>query len=140
AELWQQMVQADALVAHGRPGLAPLPAGPAGAGGAPVRHADPPACPACRGRIDGQPSCPRCGLASRGPTAARLWEQLIHLDRRVARAQGPAAVIPPLPGVPPRRGLDAGAVVLGLGALLLLVAATIFISVSWDQMGLFGRS
>ncbi len=30
--------------------------------------------------------------------------------------------------------------ILALGALLLLVAATIFITVSWDRLGLFGRS
>ncbi|OUZ08351.1 hypothetical protein BHE97_14135 [Aeromicrobium sp. PE09-221] len=33
-----------------------------------------------------------------------------------------------------------GGVILALGALLLLVAATIFITVSWDRLGLFGRS
>ncbi|RLV55256.1 hypothetical protein D9V41_12205 [Aeromicrobium phragmitis] len=50
------------------------------------------------------------------------------------------ATAPPRPTSAPRTGLDAGSVILGLGALLLLVAATIFISVSWDRLGLFGRS
>lgn len=39
-----------------------------------------------------------------------------------------------------RPRVDVGSVLLGLGALSILVAATIFISVSWDQLGLFGRS
>lgn len=136
-----------------------------------MKYADPHACPACRGRIDGQPRCPHCGLLLRGAAALELWRQMERLDALVARAQqvepasrpatptptsaplappaaqGPAPSPPDRPRpaaasapTPPPRGVNAGAVVLALGTLLLLVAATIFISVSWEHLGLFGRS
>lgn len=122
-ELWRQMERLDALVADGRQRdrQQPAPAFTAPAGGETPQT--PPSTPA-------PPTwapAPVSPAAAPGPTAA--------------------APLPSFPSASPngavpatRKGLDVGSVILGLGALLLLVAATIFISVSWDRLGLFGRS
>lgn len=64
-----------------------------------------------------------------------------------ATASAPAAA-PPLPPLgatpttprPPRRQVGAGTVILALGALALLVAGAIFITVYWGPMGVLGRA
>jgi len=153
AELWRQLQWIDAVIASAG---GPRPNAPTTLTDG--RYADPYACPVCRGRIAGQSQCPGCGFALTGPPAADLWRRMQALDGLVARGRGasapaaPAApsstassappdpaVVPPVSG-PQRRGVDVGSVILALGAVLLLVAATIFISVSWDRIGLFGRS
>lgn len=111
AALWQEMEQLDRLVAEARRS--------APAAAAPTTPSPPQAAP---------PPPPQGAPPHTGPPPATPTP--------------PAASAEPPPGSPqpPRRGIDVGAVILGLGAVLLLVAATIFISVSWDRLGLFGRS
>ncbi|WP_293782978.1 SCO7613 C-terminal domain-containing membrane protein [uncultured Aeromicrobium sp.] len=113
AQLWQQMERLDALVAQARRDSTPQPA-PAFA--APAVPPD----PASVAR-EQDPMPPGPPVATAPPTF-------------------PAPAAPQVPASAPRQGLDVGSVILALGALLLLVAATIFISVSWDRLGLFGRS
>lgn len=48
------------------------------------------------------------------------------------------SVLPPAPA--PRVQLTPGAILLGLGALSLVVAATIFVSLTWGRLGIGGRA
>lgn len=133
-----------------------------------TRYADPQRCPDCGGHLEQDDlACPSCRLPLRGATAAELFRVLSTADALVARlraaaaAAGPAAgdpatrVLPPgglagrpsdplLPGDRPRtHRLSAASVpkiLLGLGALCLLVAALVFLAVTWSAMGVGGRT
>jgi len=48
--------------------------------------ADPQVCPACRGRLDGSPRCPVCGLDLTSAEVTEAWQALLHADALVARA------------------------------------------------------
>lgn len=127
-------------------------------------YADPVRCPDCGAvRVPG-PRCGTCGLLLQGPLADRLWGLLNATDETlaqmrvergaaVATAQTPAAptTLPPLVPLPagdveepsyrpPRRPVSVAAVLLGLGALLVVVAAFVFLAVAWGRLSLGGRA
>ncbi|MGI9085266.1 MAG: SCO7613 C-terminal domain-containing membrane protein [Aeromicrobium sp.] len=113
--------------------------------------ADPSVCPSCRGRIDRVTRCPHCGLDLTTHEIQQAWQALVVADQWIDRARTlqpasaePAATdLPTAPAIPPpprRRSVSAGSVLLGLGAVFLLVAGSIFISVSWGSLGVLGRA
>lgn len=130
-------------------------------------HADPTHCPDCGAvRVSG-PRCGTCGLLLQGPLADRLWALLTATDQTLAqmRVERDAAVQPtaaspqpprapqapppvPLPPTgssalaarPPRRPVSVAAVLLGLGALLVVVAAFVFLAVTWGRLSLEARA
>ncbi len=114
-------------------------------------YADPRACPGCRAPLTSPaPSCAACGLSLTGPAPRRVFETLEHVDRLVAAlyAEAPAtapasAPAPARPSAPVRAGLSAASVpriLLGLGALCLVVAAVVFLAVAWASLGVGGRT
>ncbi|GAA3834989.1 hypothetical protein GCM10022242_39990 [Nocardioides panacisoli] len=133
-----------------------------------MRYADPALCPDCRSDLTrGVDACPTCGLVLRHPLAVELFGTLHHADDLVAAlrvasttpagpvpaqaaAPAPSAappglpVVPPLPPLPPvRSGIGFGwvpKILLGLGALFLLVAAITFLAVAWSHLGVGGRT
>ncbi|MGZ5369537.1 MAG: SCO7613 C-terminal domain-containing membrane protein [Aeromicrobium sp.] len=132
-----------------------------------MRFADPHACPSCGGGIAGEQRCRHCNVDLSSPAALQLWQTLIQADSLLDQARrdsvGPSAVAAPPapqigsppgvapsfphPGAPaaaaparPGRHWSTGSIILGLGALCLLVAALIFITVSWDVLGPTGRT
>lgn len=135
-----------------------------------TRYADPTRCPDCGSAIVFQaPACSSCGLPLRGAVAQRLFETLTVADRLLVelRASSLAPVAPtqppvpvgapsgslgagpppqaPMPAATPRPGsrLSAASVpkiLLGLGAACVLVAALVFLAVTWSVMGVGGRT
>lgn len=121
-----------------------------------TRFADPQRCPDCGGPIGPDDvACPSCALPLRGDTAAELFHVLSTADILIARLRatartpggavtGPADAGPGSAAVPagPHR-LSAASVpkiLLGLGAVCLLVAALVFLAVTWSAMGVGGRT
>jgi hypothetical protein len=130
------------------------------------RYADPERCPDCRTTMPyGAAACSHCGLSLQGPLAAELFTTLSRADQLLARlrtetapATGPAAPGDPrteggLPAAGDSDGTSTRALVrhrlsaasvpqilLGLGAVCLLVAALVFIAVTWSAMGIGGRT
>lgn len=124
--------------------------------------ADPSVCPSCAGRIEKATRCPHCGLDLTTHEIQQAWNALTVADQWVERARAlqqttaPATTAPvtapatggPPPSQPPtsaglppkRRSMSAGAVLLSLGAVCILVAGTIFITVSWGSLGVAGRA
>lgn len=51
-----------------------------------MQFADPHACPDCRGQIQGQPRCPRCGLDLTSLEVRQLWQTLQRADELLALA------------------------------------------------------
>lgn len=126
-------------------------------------YADPHACPACRGAISGEPRCPHCDFDLGSQQARQLWALFQEADRlvrfgRTARPAGapaagvssasapvvtpaaqPAASTPQTPVAPPR-SWSTGSILLGLGAVCLIVAAIIFATVAWGSLGILGRA
>ena len=124
-----------------------------------MRYADPSRCPACRSLLPAQPvSCPTCGVSLRGPEVEEIFETCGRLDDLVARlvaasatgrttaAPAAAQAAPTSPGLPTRppspaaRTLSVPVVLLGLGALCLLVASVIFLAFAWAILGVGGRT
>lgn len=126
-----------------------------------MRFADPQACPDCRGAIAGQPVCPHCGLDLTSPEVRQLWQTLLQADELLARAtlkRDSAASSPPPPVAPVRQDIPAyvprvatapavppssispGAILLGLGAVCILVAGFVFLTVTWGSLGVTGRA
>lgn len=130
-------------------------------------YADPRACPSCRTpsyAVAPDSRCPTCHVLLDHPRAAEVRAALERVDTLVSRLRAvshqPVPVLvgaghrppaPPLPypSVPPlvlppaRTGLRTSsvpAVLLGLGALCLLVAAVIFLAVAWGWLGVGGRT
>jgi len=123
-------------------------------------------CPGCGASLTGGPGCPCCRLRLTGPEAARLWQvdqALGDLDARRTvllterrglllrlrpAAPGSQTVVPDAWSVPePSAGRAAETsprsaqnTLLGLGALLLAVAATVFTAVTYDRLGAGGRA
>lgn len=114
-------------------------------------------CPVCGAALSPATSrCPACGLSLVGPAAAELWE----VDQQLAALRGRRGVLlaalqnasepalGPLP-VPPRTAPAAGPaarrewpaqqVLLAVGALLVLVAASVFLAVAWEVLGVGGQ-
>ena len=118
------------------------------------RYADPHACPDCRGPLQmTAAACPTCGLRLDDATAVELFQTLRQADALVARLRARAAAPAPAPAPTPapvavpapavRTGVRATSVpgiLLGLGALCLLVAAVIFLAVAWSWLGVGGRT
>jgi hypothetical protein len=134
-----------------------------------ARYADPAACPDCGGPIArGAASCPRCGLALTGQTAVELFWTLQRADELLAMlragsapvgdvapaaapASAPAAAGEPAQPVPavahparPARSrlseVSVPRILLGLGALCLVVAGLVFMAVTWARLGVGGRT
>jgi hypothetical protein len=121
-------------------------------------YADPTRCPDCRTTLPQSPTtCPACGLPLRGPVVEELFATLKQADRLLGVVRASAAPAPTVgsPGVfpPPypvspspelrRRGLSAPSVpviLLGLGAVCLLVAAVTFLAFAWAWLGVGGRT
>ena len=114
-------------------------------------------CPSCHAPLPPTPGgCPACGLSSTGPAAVELREvdrQLSALRERrgflltelreASRAVvGRPPVLPlPVVGTGPRgrRGRPAQQVLLSVGALLVVLAASVFLAVDWDVIGVGGQ-
>jgi hypothetical protein len=117
-----------------------------------MTFADPHICLSCRGPIEaGMGSCPHCGMDLASPEIQQAWRSLVVADQWVIRARmtnradpvKASAMVTPSGGPalpPPRRRLTAGSVLLAIGAISLLVAGLIFITVSWGSMGIIGRA
>lgn len=128
-----------------------------------TRYADPFACPDCHTPIPpGATTCRACALPLTHPLAGELLRTLTHADDLLGQLRATATHPAPVPagtgsgpllaGVPampvaapsPRRtGLRAATVpqiLLGLGAVCLLVAAVIFLAVAWSWLGIEGRT
>lgn len=124
-----------------------------------TRYADPERCPDCGAAMPaGSRACPGCTLPLDGPLAARLFALLAEADQVLAQLRRPTA--PALAPAPPgaqggpffagatpatvrRRGLSTASVpqiLLGLGAVCLLVAAVVFLAVTWSRLGVAGRT
>ncbi|GAA4093332.1 hypothetical protein GCM10023066_32660 [Nocardioides kongjuensis] len=112
--------------------------------------------------------CPTCHLLVRHPLAVELFGALQRADGLLARLRtasdavhavpsspaapvpagsAPAAGLPTYPAPPPAPPSPAGVsfasvpkILLGLGAFCLLVAAVIFLAVSWSTLGVGGRT
>ncbi|HEY0952981.1 SCO7613 C-terminal domain-containing membrane protein [Nocardioides sp.] len=119
------------------------------------RFGDPLVCPDCSARLPlGAQACPACGLGLSGPVASELLATLQNADRLLEQLradsatlpeQAPVTLPPPRtrPERPERRGLShlsVPKILLGLGALCLLVAAVIFLAVAWSWLGVGGRT
>lgn len=124
-----------------------------------MRTPDATRCPDCGTVLPGTGSCPACGLRLRGPEAARLWEvdtELLRLeDSRagllaeratlIAALRGAPAAAPAVATMPahprtewtPKR---TSTTLLGLGGLLLAVAAVVFAAVTYERLGAGGRA
>ncbi|HPU14395.1 MAG TPA: hypothetical protein PLQ19_11465 [Aeromicrobium sp.] len=121
-----------------------------------MQYADPKACPSCRGPFGSQRFCPNCGFDLQSQEALRLWSLFLEADQLVAAAKpGPAGALTPTqaqasheaPAVPqqaqlprPRRSWSVGSILLGLGALCLVVAGFIFVTIAWGDLGILGRA
>ncbi len=122
-------------------------------------------CPHCGMPLDlSLPTCGACGLQLRGPRAVRLWQvdrqlETLTEERRIlveersnliaglliapapgsepsyATAATPPAAVAKAPTSPSGQQL-----LLGLGALLLLSAAAIFVLVVWILVGVWGQA
>ncbi len=121
---------------------------------------DPTRCPSCAFDLRAASGrCPSCGIDLTGPAASRLWdvsvqaaallrtrEQLIVALRSEVGAPPAAAVPVDVPVVPrPARDPEMSRrkvqnLLLALGVGLLAVAAVVFLVVSWDRLGVGGRS
>ena len=131
-----------------------------------TRYADPSACPDCGTPLPADPlACPVCALPLRGPLAASLFRTLypgrrLLAELRASRSDGPLLRPRPLPRPRPSpslprhsggriagraartgvSGASVASILLGLGALCLLVAAVIFLAVAWSWLGVGGRT
>ncbi|CAN5314897.1 hypothetical protein BH18ACT9_BH18ACT9_01030 [soil metagenome] len=135
-----------------------------------AHFADPHRCPDCSAEIvPGQPACSSCELPLAGELAQQLYRTLVSADALLLRlretqtrqvpaspADAPGAATPAL-GITPeggsslevsqtsvrRTGMSAASVpkiLLGLGAACVLVAALVFLAVTWSVMGVGGRT
>ncbi|MEO5709598.1 MAG: zinc ribbon domain-containing protein [Nocardioidaceae bacterium] len=120
-----------------------------------TRYADPTRCPDCGATItQGAAACPACGLSLRGDTAQRLFSTLSLADdllavlRSATVSAAPVSMVPSTPypasAVVRRRARLSSATVpqilLALGAGCLLVAALVFLAVTWSVLGVGGRT
>lgn len=119
---------------------------------------NPSRCPDCAATlvvIDGVGTCRRCGYSGGHPLARRVWEidndlarlgwERAHLIDRMRRDRCGPPPSPPMPPAPPvtiaaGRSLSVQAVLVGLGAFLVIVAAVIFAVVTWEQLGAAGQA
>lgn len=108
-------------------------------------------------------TCPRCGFDLGSVEAQRLWGLFVEADRLVAEGRArqqvgattpaaaaattPATGTTSLPSAPtptpapaPARTWSTGSILLGLGAVCLVVAGIIFATVAWGSLGVLGRA
>jgi hypothetical protein len=116
------------------------------------RYADPTVCPGCRSTIEyGAPRCPQCDLRLTGQNAQLLYTTLARADQLVEELRKPVAsfpaAVPSSSATPPvpaaARQVSSASIpkiLLGLGALCLLVAAMVFLAVAWSAMGMGART
>ena len=132
------------------------------------RLVDPTICPDCRAALDPAATCTACGLQVTGPLATQLWMRMV--DGRPARRAAPRGAGPrrepsrpragagarvgtaaPASRAPAAPGAPAAAAAAARpprsrsccspsGALCLLVAAIVFVAVTWSLLGLTGRT
>jgi hypothetical protein len=108
-----------------------------------MTFADPRICLSCGGSIDeGVAICPHCGMNLGSAEIQQAWRALVIADQWVAKAREAVPEVAANASTPPRprRHLSAGTVLLVLGAVALLVAGLIFITVSWGSLGIVGRA
>lgn len=117
-----------------------------------TRFADPARCPNCSTAMTGADACTTCGVSFTSTQARELWAVLNRADALLLEMRGVAAAPAeqqttnttsppaPRPSRRPQGSMSTGSIILGLGALCLVVAAFIFITVSWGSIGLFGRT
>lgn len=113
-------------------------------------------CPRCGAVLGPGDGCEVCGLPLVGPAAAELWEvdqQLAALQQRrwvllatLQSAPQPSVAAPLVPtgaalptGPHAKREWPAQQVLLAVGALLVLVAASVFLAVAWGVIGVGGQ-
>jgi RNA polymerase subunit RPABC4/transcription elongation factor Spt4 len=97
-----------------------------------MTFADPRICLSCGGSIDeGVAICPHCGMNLGSAEIQQAWRALVIADQWVAKAREAVPEVAANASTPPRprRHLSAGTVLLVLGAVALLVAGLIFITV-----------
>jgi hypothetical protein len=113
------------------------------------RLADPGRCPGCGTPLStGSLVCAVCALDLGGPLGKELFTTLAHADSLIDRMRRQSAMsqVPgplPVPGPQPAtavRGSSVPRILLGLGAVCLLVAALVFLAVTWSVMGVGGRT
>jgi hypothetical protein len=132
-----------------------------------VHHfADPQHCPDCGASIDPTMTvCAACRLPLRTADAEALWRSLLAADASLVRLrverdavgevrtttpvspyvlpgapQASPTTAMPAPGAPHRRPVSVPVVLLGLGGLLLVVAAVVFVAVTWGRLSLGVRT
>lgn len=111
-----------------------------------LRYADPRLCPDCRTVLPERPvSCPGCDLPLQHPLTTELFHTLQHADSlldqlRAARVPVEAPITAPVVRRSGVRTASVPTILLGLGALCLLVAAVTFLAVAWSWMGIGGRT
>lgn len=124
-----------------------------------LRYANPNLCPDCRATLpDNAWNCPSCDLPLHGPLAQELFRTFQQADDLLSRLRTEANVAASAPLPVPRLGpapqesaaapvrrsglrtASVPAILLGLGALCLLVAAITFLAVAWSWMGVGGRT
>ncbi len=106
----------------------------------------------CRAALPpGVETCPVCGLVLTGPDAERLvevdrelgalWAEAQQLTRRLLPTAGaaPTGAAPRATAPVRRRSLSGQQLLLGLGAVLTLSAASFFLFVVWDLIGPAGQ-
>ncbi len=115
-------------------------------------------CPACGVPLPPSPSaCPACHLPLTGPDAARLWQvdqdlAALQAERRglLVSLRSQPQTTDPRPDTPadlplagpqpaPRRSWTTQQTLLGVGVLLVLVAASIALAVAWFVIGRYGQ-
>lgn len=133
------------------------------------RYADPDRCPGCGSPLTpGSTSCGACHLDLGGTLGLELFTTLTRADEllaamrqrsatpapataAVAAAPHPTAhpgqvrpvrphAVPPQPPAPLVRGSSVPKILLALGAVCVLVAALVFLAVTWSVMGVGGRT
>lgn len=116
-----------------------------------MRFHDPTRCPDCGATLPDPPvRCSACDLPLTGQTAAQLAATLRYADQLLTQLRRPAPLVAtpyPAPATGPEPAASRGpratsvpAILLGLGALCLLVAALVFLAVAWTWLGIGGRT
>jgi hypothetical protein len=110
-------------------------------------------CLDCESQLGIATVCPQCGLAQNNVAANLLRWHLTEAEQALAAARRPAPEeaeplpYPPYPidGLPvasvrARRAPSTSAVLLGLGAVCLVVAAVVFVSVQWSSLSIGAKA
>ncbi|MDQ4008374.1 MAG: hypothetical protein M3211_09805, partial [Actinomycetota bacterium] len=116
-----------------------------------MRFLAPGRCPDCGTAVGTASHCPGCGLLQVGPAADDLRatlhraDQVLTLLRRMSATPAPVPAPAPAPAAAtrPRRGLPVVSVplvLLGLGTICVLVAAVVFVAVTWTDLSLAWRT